>query len=63
MVFPKIFSTENEAEINIMIGEKEFRGQGIAVQSLKLMMYFANKMYKIQSFVAKIKDDNEISIN
>ena len=46
-IFFHSYLNQDQAEINIMIGEKEFRGQGIAVQSLKLMMNFAHKIYKI----------------
>lgn len=62
-IFLHPYLEENEAEINIMIGDSKFRNQGIASAALKIMMDFAYQQYKRTDFIAKIKSDNVASIN
>ena len=46
---------DNEAEIDIMIGEPECRKKGLAQEAVLLMMNFGNCFYKKTKFIAKIK--------
>ncbi|CAD8167493.1 unnamed protein product [Paramecium octaurelia] len=50
---------DDEAEINVMIGNKNARRQGFAEEAIKLMMSFGLQQYKKTKYVAKIKDSNE----
>ena len=54
---------KNEAEINIMIAVPEYRGKGLARQAMDAIEKFAKGVYKKDTIIAKIKDDNEASIN
>jgi RimJ/RimL family protein N-acetyltransferase len=54
---------EHEAEINIMIGEQNFRGKGIAQKVLSMMMEFGYTHYNKVYFIAKIKNSNTASIS
>ena len=52
---------ENEAEIDIMIGDKEARGKGYSKEAVKMMMEFGFQYYRKEKFIAKIKTSNAIS--
>ena len=52
----------NEAEINIMIAVKEFRGKGYAGQAVEAVQTFAMGIYGRDTIIAKIKEDNIGSI-
>ena len=52
---------ENEAEIDIMIGDKEARGNGYSKDGVKIMMEFGFAVYKKTRFIAKIKSENQVS--
>ena len=52
---------ENEAEIDIMIGDKEARGKGYSKEAVKIMMDFGFRYYQKEKFIAKIKTGNSIS--
>lgn len=54
---------ENEAEIDVMIGEKSARQQGLAKAAVLIMIDFGNAFYKKTRFIAKIKKDNVPSIS
>ncbi|CAD8073144.1 unnamed protein product [Paramecium sonneborni] len=53
---------DDEAEINVMIGNKNARRQGFAEEAIKMMMSFGLQQYKKTKYIAKIKDSNEGSI-
>ena len=53
---------KDEAEIEVMIAEKEARGKGFAQQALKIMMHYGFKYHNITKFIAKIKMKNVPSI-
>ncbi|EGR29149.1 n-acetyltransferase 9, putative [Ichthyophthirius multifiliis] len=53
---------ENEAEIDVMIADKQARRQGLAQQAVEIMMDFGMAYYKKNRFIAKIKNDNQKSI-
>ncbi|XP_020580158.1 N-acetyltransferase 9-like protein isoform X1 [Phalaenopsis equestris] len=46
------------AEIEIMIAEPKSRGKGLGEDSVLMMMAFAVKKYRIQTFRAKISESN-----
>lgn len=52
----------NEAEIDVMIGDKDFRQKGYAREAVRLMMCFGFKYYSKDTFIAKIKECNLASI-
>eukprot|EP01080_Neovahlkampfia_damariscottae_P010681 gene10681-3302_t len=62
-----IFISENDenetiGEIEIMIAEEKSRKKGIAKESIKMMIKYANEELKINKFIAKIIDTNQNSI-
>lgn len=52
---------ENEAEIDIMIGDKEARGKGFGKEAVAIMMQFGFQKFKKDKFIAKIKQKNQPS--
>lgn len=52
---------ENEAEIDIMIGDKTARGKGYSKEAVKIMLEFGYSFYRKEKFIAKIKSENYIS--
>jgi len=52
---------ENECEIDIMIGDKEARGNGYSKDGVIIMMEFGFSFYKKTRFIAKIKSENQVS--
>ena len=50
--------SEVEAEAEIMIAEKSYRGQGLGWESLLIMIRYGLDVLKITTFQAKIKKDN-----
>ncbi|EAS01956.1 GNAT family acetyltransferase (macronuclear) [Tetrahymena thermophila SB210] len=54
---------ENEAEIDVMIGEKSARKKGLAQTAVQIMMDFGNAFFKKNRFIAKIKKENQKSIS
>jgi RimJ/RimL family protein N-acetyltransferase len=52
----------DEAEINVMIGNKNVRRKGFAEEAIKVMMSFGFNTYKKTKYIAKIKDTNLASI-
>lgn len=56
------YMDEDECEIDVMIGNKNARGKGLAKESVILMRKFGEHIYKKKRFVAKIKEKNETSI-
>ena len=57
-----MFLQDSRAELSIMIVPERFRRQGLATESLKLMMCHAMLTLGITRFVAKITKDNTQSI-
>lgn len=51
-----------QAEIEVMVADTQSRRKGIATAALECMMAFAAEKLSIESFVAKILDDNHASI-
>lgn len=49
-------------ELNVMIGEKDYRRRGYALESIQLMMSFAKGQLNISKIIAKISMKNEPSI-
>lgn len=56
------YMDEDECEIDVMIGNKNARGKGLAKESVLIMIKFGEEIYKKKRFVAKIKEKNETSI-
>ncbi|KAJ2858272.1 hypothetical protein J3B02_000407 [Coemansia erecta] len=52
----------HRAELEVMIAESEFSGQGIATEVLKLMMHYAVNDVGVTDFVVRIKETNAASI-
>lgn len=52
-----------EAEIEIMIAEKNMRGRGLGQEAIVAIMYYAYKNIGVQKFVAKISSQNRNSIS
>ncbi|OMJ27683.1 N-acetyltransferase 9-like protein [Smittium culicis] len=50
------------AEIEVMIAENKFRGQGIAQEALELMMKFSVTKIGINTFYGRILEKNSASI-
>ena len=61
-IFFHPYIEENEAEIDVMIGEKELRGKGLAKKFVEAMMKFGFLKFRKTKFIAKIKSDNQQSI-
>lgn len=53
---------ENEAEINVMIGEKSERGKGLAAEAIRMIIEFGAAFYARTRFIAKISSHNTPSI-
>ena len=51
------------AEIEIMIADSEFRGQGLGTEAVKLMIQYGIQTLGIKTFEAKIGMDNPSSIS
>lgn len=49
------------AEIEVMIAEESMRGQGLAGEAVRMMMYYAASHLSIQRFIAKISERNQQS--
>ena len=58
-IFFHPYIEENEAEIDVMIGEKELRGKGLAKKFVEAMMKFGFLKFRKTKFIAKIKSDNQ----
>ncbi|KAJ2557450.1 N-acetyltransferase 9 [Coemansia sp. RSA 1933] len=52
----------HEAELEVMIAEQAYSGQGIATDVLKLMMHYAVNDIGVTNFVVRIKESNAASI-
>jgi len=55
-------SPSGEAEVNIMIGEPEWRRHGYASEALTLAEQYAIQKLGVQKFIAKIGKDNQPSM-
>eukprot|EP00758_Cryptobia_borreli_P009872 Tbor_TRINITY_DN5519_c0_g1::TRINITY_DN5519_c0_g1_i1::g.13480::m.13480 len=62
-IFNVACSDEDEMEINVMIAESSFRGQGLAKEAISLMMCYCIKVLNMHRFVAKVINSNEASKN
>lgn len=51
------------AEMGILIGEKKFRGQGIAQYVIKESAYWLNETYGIKNITLGVKSENENAIS
>jgi len=49
-------------ELNVMVAEEASRRKGLATETLRLAIAFAQKKLEISKFVAKIQTDNESSL-
>ena len=61
-MFHHQYLEENEAEIDVMIAEKDYRSKGYAQEAVSMMMSYGLEAYKKNTFIAKIKEDNLPSI-
>ena len=52
-----------EAEIEIMIAEKDARGKGLGKEALLIMMWFAITKLNVKKIVSRIGDQNIASIH
>jgi RimJ/RimL family protein N-acetyltransferase len=52
-----------QAELDIMIGEKEFRSKGVGREACILMMLFGVENFPIRRYFCKIKEDNTASLS
>ena len=50
-----------QAELDIMIAEQEFRGRGLGREASLLMMLYGTKELNLQRFFSKINEDNTAS--
>eukprot|EP01084_Bolivina_argentea_P054420 99795_1 len=57
-----IFILDDIGELNIMIAEDKSRRKGLATETLQLIIDFARKYLELKTFIAKISNDNETSI-
>lgn len=53
----------SSGEIELMIAEPAFRGRGYGKEVLSLMLTFCREVIGVQTFVAKIKDTNHVSLS
>mmetsp|Transcript_39219 Transcript_39219/g.34745 ORF Transcript_39219/g.34745 Transcript_39219/m.34745 type:complete len:306 (-) Transcript_39219:3-920(-) len=53
---------EQMAELNIMIAEEKSRRKGLAIETLQIIIKWAQEKLEIKTFVAKIQHDNHGSI-
>ena len=56
------FFSDGEAEVNIMIGDSEWRRHGYASEALALAEQYVVQKLNIQKFIAKIGKNNTPSI-
>jgi RimJ/RimL family protein N-acetyltransferase len=56
------FSGDGEAEVNIMIGDSEWRRHGYASEALTLAEQYAVQKLDVQKFIAKIGKNNTPSM-
>lgn len=61
-LFFHAYLEDDEAEINVMIGEYSARKKGLAKESVKIMMDFGCAFYNRTKFIAKISSHNAPSI-
>jgi RimJ/RimL family protein N-acetyltransferase len=61
-VFLHSWLDESEAEVDVMIGNSDFRGKGIAKAALICAMKFAHSQKNRTEFIAKINQGNAPSI-
>lgn len=52
-----------EAEVEVMIAEKNMRGQGLGREAVQTMMYYGYKILNVQTYTVKIGYSNNASIN
>ena len=56
-------ASEKAAEIEVMIAETKSRRRGLALHALKMLMAYAEIQIGVQTFVAKILEENAASIS
>ncbi|KAK0420884.1 hypothetical protein QR680_014946 [Steinernema hermaphroditum] len=57
-IFVNSFGDQPIAEVELMIAEEAFRGQGLGSEIVSMMMQYAMNQLKLSHFEVKISDDN-----